>query len=180
VRTTRELRVNEALRAAGLILLNERGRTTDYKAFAWGSGGSTAIMLKDPADLETRRVVKGILEGLERRPESPILRVLEGEAARAAGGFPDAAFVVAAKPDVRITGRMEGPVLGPGVPEGEHGYLPEIREMDASFVLVGPGVPAARDLGRIDMRDVGPTLAALLGLRLGEAEGRNLLGERPR
>jgi predicted AlkP superfamily pyrophosphatase or phosphodiesterase len=180
VRTTRELRVNEALRAAGLILLNERGRTTDYKAFAWGSGGSTAIMLKDPADLETRRVVKGILEGLERRPESPILRVLEGEAARAAGGFPDAAFVVAAKPDVRITGRMEGPVLGPGVPEGEHGYLPEIAEMDASFFLAGPGVAAARDLGRIDMRDVGPTLAALLGLRLGEAEGRNLLGERPR
>ena len=39
VRATREFRLNEALRAAGLILLNERGKITDWKAKAWGSGG---------------------------------------------------------------------------------------------------------------------------------------------
>lgn len=175
VRTTRELRVNEALRAAGLVFLNQRGQTTGYKAFAWGSGGSTAIMLKDPADEATRLTVKGILDGLLSLPDSPILRVLDGAAARAEGGFPEAAFVVGVKPDVRITTRMEDPVLGPGLPEGEHGYLPEIREMDASFFIAGPGIIAGRDLGRVDMRDIAPTLAALLGLHLPDAEGRNLL-----
>lgn len=174
-RTTRELRLNEALRAAGLILLDARGRPTGWKAMAWGSGGSSAIMLKDPSDEATRGAVRDVLDGLAALPDSPVLRILDREGARAAGGFPDAAFVVGVKPDARITTRLEGPVLGPALPEGEHGHLPEVPEMDASFFLVGPGVPAGRDLGRIDMRDIAPTLAGLLGLRLPAAEGRKLL-----
>jgi hypothetical protein len=53
--------------------------------------------------------------------------------------------------------------------------LPEDRNMDAAFFVVGPGIAGGTDLGRIDMRDVGPTLAARLGLRLPAAEGRDLL-----
>lgn len=178
--TTRELRLNEALRAAGLILLNERGKPTGWKAYAWGTGGSAAIMLADPKDEGTRRTVSGILEGLAALPDSPIQRVLDGAQARAAGGFPDAAFVVGAKADVRIGGQMEGPVLGPALPAGEHGHLPDNPEMDASFFIVGPGVPAGRDLGRVDMRDIAPTLAGLLGLELPAAEGRDLLSPHAR
>jgi hypothetical protein len=48
--------------------------------------------------------------------------------------------------------------------------------MDASFFIAGPGIPAGRDLGRVDMRDVAPTLAGLLGLSLPNAEGRDRLG----
>jgi hypothetical protein len=47
--------------------------------------------------------------------------------------------------------------------------------MDAIFLLAGPGVPAGADLGRIDMRDVAPTLAGLLNVALPDAEGRNRL-----
>lgn len=174
-RTTRELRLNEALRAAGLIFLDERGKITGWKAKAWGSGGSSAIMLQDPADERTRQAVKAVLDGLAALPDTPILRVLDRDGARAAGGFPEATYVVGVKADARITTRMEGPVLGPGLPEGEHGHLPEVHEVDASFFLVGPGVPAGRDLGRVDMRDIAPTLATQLGLRLPLAEGRRLL-----
>jgi predicted AlkP superfamily pyrophosphatase or phosphodiesterase len=174
-RTTHELRLNEALRAAGLIWLDARGRTTGYKAFAWGAGGAAAVMLKDPADEATRRAVREILDGLSSRPDSPIERVLDGAAARRGGGFPEAAFVVAVKPDVRLTSRMEDPVLAEALPRGSHGHLPENKEVDASFFLAGPGIPAGRDLGRVDMRDIAPTLAALLGLRLPQAEGRDLL-----
>jgi hypothetical protein len=35
-------------------------------------------------------------------------------------------------------------------------------------------VPAGRAVGTIDMRDVAPTLAAILGVRLPAAEGRDL------
>jgi predicted AlkP superfamily pyrophosphatase or phosphodiesterase len=176
VRATRDFRLNEALRAAGLILLNERGRPTGWKARAWGSGGSAAVMLADPSDEATRRAVQELLERYASGPDAPIQRILDAEAARAAGGFPDAAFVVGVKADTRITTRMEGPILGPGLPEGGHGHLPENPEMDASFFIVGPGVPAGRDLGRVDMRDIAPTLGGLLGLKLPNPEGRDLLG----
>jgi hypothetical protein len=48
--------------------------------------------------------------------------------------------------------------------------------MDATFLVAGPGV-ATGDLGRIDMRDVAPSLAALLGLRLPDAEGVDRLSD---
>ncbi|HET7293122.1 MAG TPA: ectonucleotide pyrophosphatase/phosphodiesterase [Vicinamibacteria bacterium] len=180
VRTTRELRLNEALRARGLILLDGRGRVTDWKAYAWGSGGSTAIVLKDPGDAATRAVVHELLEGLRGLPDSPIQRILDGAQAAAEGGFPEAAFVVGLSREWRIGTRYEGPVMGPALPEGEHGYLPENPAMDACFFIAGPGVPAGHGFGRIDMRDIAPTLAGRLGLKLAAAEGRDLLAASPR
>src|SRR5262245_40132617 len=174
-RTERELRLNEALRAAGLILVDEKGRRTDWKAFAWGRGGSTAIMLRDPADQATRRAVSDVLGRLAALPDTPIQKVLDGPAARAAGSYPDAAFVVSATPGVRIVDPIEGEVVQPGVPRGTHGFLPDTPDMHAAFFIAGPGIPRGRNLGRVDMRDVAPTLAALLGLPLPTAEGRNLL-----
>ena len=179
-RTDRELRLNEALRQAGLILLDGRGKPTDWKAIAWGSGGSSAIMLKDPHDEDTRRRVAAVLERVGALPGSPIERVLDPAEARAAGGFPDAAFVVAVKSDFSISDRMEEPLVGPTLPVGEHGHLPGNRAMDAVFLVVGPGVPAGRDLGRIDMRDVAPTLAELLGVPLPQAEGHSVFAAAPR
>jgi predicted AlkP superfamily pyrophosphatase or phosphodiesterase len=174
-RTDRELRLNEALRARGLILLDEKGKPTAWTAYAWNNGGSAAIILRDPGDAAARKTVEDVLAQLSALPDSPIQRVLAGPAARPAGGFPDAAFVVAAKPGVRIDGRMEGDVLQAGLPHGTHGFLPENPEMDATFLLAGPGIPRGRDLGRVDMRDVAPTLAALLGLKLPAAEGKNVI-----
>jgi hypothetical protein len=47
--------------------------------------------------------------------------------------------------------------------------------MRSSFFIAGPGVPAGKSLGEVDMRDIAPTLAAILGVRMPRAEGRNLL-----
>jgi hypothetical protein len=88
--------------------------------------------------------------------------------------------VVAAKTDVSIHETMEEPLVGPIVPAGEHGHLAEHPAMDAVFFVAGPDVPAGRDLGRIDLRDVAPTLAERLGLRLPDAEGKPVLSSTQR
>jgi hypothetical protein len=41
--------------------------------------------------------------------------------------------------------------------------------MHASFFIAGPGIAAGRNLGVIDMRQIAPTLASLLGVRLPSA-----------
>lgn len=56
-----------------------------------------------------------------------------------------------------------------------HGYLPDSPAMRAAFIIAGPGIPAARDLGVIDQRAVAPTLARVLGVRLSNAEAEALL-----
>jgi predicted AlkP superfamily pyrophosphatase or phosphodiesterase len=174
-RTTRELRLAEALRAEGLFSIDGLGRVTAWRASVWGGGGSAAIVLKDPADQAAWQTVAALLQRLQALPDSPIQRLLDPTTLRNAGGFPSAAFVVALKPDVRLSSRLEGPILLPGLPRGDHGFLPENAEMDAVFFVAGPGVPAGLDFGRIDMRDVAPTLAGLLRVPLPAAEGRDLL-----
>jgi predicted AlkP superfamily pyrophosphatase or phosphodiesterase len=171
-RTTRELELGEALREAQVY---DRGKAP-WKVSVWNCGGSAAIVLKDPADDETRTAVALVLRRLAEAPDSPIDRVLVGSDARLAGGFPGAAFVVGVKPDTRIGAAMDGGPIVRVVPlSGTHGFLAAHREMDGAFLIAGPHIPAGRDLGRIDMRDVAPTLAGVLGVSLPAAEGRDLL-----
>jgi len=175
-RSDRYLDLNEPLRRAGLYEVDGRGQVASWRAFAWSAAGSAAIMLRDPADEDARRKVASVLDRLAEQPANGIDRILTGAEARAAGGFPTAAFVVGARAEPSTGNGLDAPAFRPGPHvHGEHGYLPENAEMDASFLVAGPGITAGRDLGRIDMRDVAPTLAGLLHLSLPAAEGRDLL-----
>ena len=176
--THRELNLDEALRGAGLIVADAHGAIRSWRARTWSAGGSAAVVLKDPADTEARRAARRLLYGLLADPGSGVRRVLEDEELRATGGFPGAAFVVGLKRGYRIGHSLGVPVARAGEAHGTHGMLPDDTEMDASFFVAGPGIPAGRSLGRIDMRDVAPTLAARLGLRLPRSEGRDLLAAR--
>jgi predicted AlkP superfamily pyrophosphatase or phosphodiesterase len=53
--------------------------------------------------------------------------------------------------------------------QGSHGFSPEYPEMRAAFFIAGPGIARGRDLGLIDMRQIAPTVAQLLGVRLSQA-----------
>lgn len=166
----KELHLNAALREAGLIDLDSSGAVTGWKAFAWDQGGSAIVVLREPGNGSTRDSVRGILRGL-----SGIAAVLEGEEARALGGYAEAAFLVGLSRGFRGGSGLSGPVVRAGKPGGTHGYLPSFPEMDSSFFVAGKGIPRGLDLGRIDMRDIAPTLAGILGVALTSAEGRDLL-----
>lgn len=74
--------------------------------------------------------------------------------------------------------RSEGELLTPTTGSGTHGYLNNTRELQASFFIAGPAIPAGKALGAIDMRDIAPTLASILGVSLPASQGHNLL-QRP-
>jgi hypothetical protein len=162
-----------AFRDAGLLSV-ERGRITDWKAIPWTSGGSAAIMLKDTTDDVTRGQVRALLDKLAADAANGIDRVLDADVVHARGGYPPAAFVVGLKPGWQMSSSLGGSVLSAGK-GGNHGHLPDVPDLRASFFLVGPGVPAGRGLGLIDMRDVAPTLARRVGLSLPTADGTILL-----
>ena len=172
--TDKEVNLNSALREAGLIELNEQGRVKSWRAFAWYGGGSAGIMLREEKDDEARRIAGDVLNRLANDASSGVMKVADRAAARVLGGFPDAAFVVALRSGYRLGSKLQGPVTAAVRPGGTHGYAPDVPEMNSSFFIAGPGIAAARDLGQIDMRDIAPTLAALLGVPLPWAEGRRL------
>jgi predicted AlkP superfamily pyrophosphatase or phosphodiesterase len=171
-RYDRTVSVNVALREAGLLDVNPDGTLKDWRAITWGS----AVMMKDDADQAVKAKVRQVLDTLAADQSTGVFRVLDSAQARALGGFPGAAFVVGVRPGVAISGRFDGPLVKPGTVAGTHGLLPEVADMDATFLIAGGAVPRGRVFERIDMRDVAPTLAALASVSLPGAEGRNLLG----
>jgi predicted AlkP superfamily pyrophosphatase or phosphodiesterase len=162
-----------AFREAGLLTI-ERGRIKEWKAIPWTQGGSAAIVLKDPADATIREQVRLLLDKLAAEPAHGIDRVLDAATLHARGGFPSASFLVGLKPGWQMASPLTGAVLTPAR-GGNHGHLPDLPDLRASFFVVGPGVPAGRALGLIDMRDIAPTLARRAGLSLPTADGKILL-----
>jgi predicted AlkP superfamily pyrophosphatase or phosphodiesterase len=171
----KELHLNAMLSEAGLIETDELKRVKSWRAYAWNSGGSAGIMLKDANDESARQQVRELLNRLAADPESGIERIIEDREAGALGGFPGAAFVVGLKPGFRTGLGLTGAIVRAGKAGGAHGYLPGHRDMEASFFISGPGIAAGLELGQIDMRDIAPTLARLINVALPAAEGRNLL-----
>jgi predicted AlkP superfamily pyrophosphatase or phosphodiesterase len=176
IRADREVHLNAALREAGLIEVNQQGTVTSWRAFAWTAGGAAGIVLKDSSDAPLRQQVREVLQRLSAGTASGIDRIVDGAELTELGGFSTASLVVGLRPGFKTGGAVTGAVIRPAAePGGTHGYLPVPTDMEASFFIAGDGIPAGRSLGRIDMRDVAPTLAAKLGVSLPRAEGRKLL-----
>jgi predicted AlkP superfamily pyrophosphatase or phosphodiesterase len=174
-RTEEQLNLFPAFRGAKLFKVDDQGKITDWRAMPWVTGGSAAIVLKDPGDVTTRDQVHDLLAKLASDPANGIDRVLDGAALHKRGGYPTASFFVSLKPGWRTGYAIDGPLLSKTKPGGTHGELPDVPDLHAAFFLVGPGVPAGRDLGTIDMRDIAPTLAHEARLALPSADGKNLL-----
>ncbi|MDX2043676.1 MAG: ectonucleotide pyrophosphatase/phosphodiesterase [Acidobacteriota bacterium] len=170
----KSLNLNAAFREAGLIEV-EAGKVKSWRAITWNSGGTAAVMLKDKNDEDARLKIRQVLRRLAGDPDSGLFKWYEDDIAQKLGGFPDAAFVVGTKPGTYIGGGLEPPVIRNLKPSGGHGFLAELNVMDSSFFIVGAGIQAGKNLGRIDMRDIAPTLAGLLGVKLPMAEGRDQL-----
>jgi predicted AlkP superfamily pyrophosphatase or phosphodiesterase len=170
-----QLNLLAAFREAKLFTVDEKGKITDWRAMPWETGGSAAIVLKDAQDKATLGEVRELLANLSADPANGIDRVLEAEELHKRGGYPNASFFVSLKPGWRTGASLTGPVVAKVKPGGTHGELPDVPELRAAFFVVGPGIPAGRDLGLMDMRDVAPTLAKEAGLVLKGAEGKAVL-----
>jgi predicted AlkP superfamily pyrophosphatase or phosphodiesterase len=160
---------------AGLLQLGKTsaGETTvnSWKAQLWSASGLAAVMLHDPADAQTRAQVLDLLTKLAADPQNGISKILNADEIKQAGGFPDAAFVVAMKPGFTIGLALSGPLVNDQTAvKGTHGYLPSFREMHASFLAIGPNILGSHDLGTIDMRQIAPTVAKILGVNLSSAK----------
>jgi predicted AlkP superfamily pyrophosphatase or phosphodiesterase len=146
-----------------------------WKAQPWMAGGMAAIMLHDPDDHATEQRVKAMLDGLAANPDNGIAEILDREAMKKRGAFPDAAFLVVLKPGYYTANALSGSLVTP-IPghRGSHGFSPEYPEMHSSFFAVGAGIARHRDLGLVDMRQIAPTVAGILHVPMPTAKATPL------
>jgi predicted AlkP superfamily pyrophosphatase or phosphodiesterase len=155
---------------AGLFSIDKDKKVIDWKAMLWPAGGSVAVMLADPKDEQVRTRVKTLLGNLAGDPANGIDRIWSREEIQRSGGFPQAAFLVSFKIGYEMAYDLSLPLITKPGNLGMHGYVPERAEMRSSFFIVGPQVRKGRSLGEIDMRQIAPTIAGILRIRLSGAE----------
>lgn len=71
------------------------------------------------------------------------------------------------------TGEDRGPALGPGTHKGVSGLWPTRPGYRSVFLLSGQGI-SARTTGDIDLLQIAPTLAGLIGVKLPQAKADSL------
>jgi hypothetical protein len=120
--------------------------------------------------------VQALLQQLAADPANGIQAILNHNATVALGGFPDAAFLVTFRLGYCNGGALTGPLVTPSLEKGAHGYnIVTTPEMRSSFFIAGTGIAPGKDVGVIDMRQIAPTLAHILGVSLKTAQQPALL-----
>jgi predicted AlkP superfamily pyrophosphatase or phosphodiesterase len=166
---------------AGLVTLDAKTRkVTAWKAMPWPGGGSVFVMLADPNDKSTKIKVEALLKKLADNPKLGIDKILSKKDLESLGAASEASFGIALKYGYEmISTDVNDPLTRPATLKGMHGYLPTLPEMGSVFIIAGPGITKRGSLGVVDMRDVAPTVAKVLGVTIPSASGNALNYSRP-
>jgi hypothetical protein len=140
----------------------------------WYQAGSDIIVLKKRDDAAVKEKTNALLAKLAADPKNGVASVVDRAEIAKRGGAKEADFWVNFAPGYKGGKAITGPLVTPSTDKGTHGYFPDWPAMRSTFVIAGPGVPAGKNLGEIDMRDIAPTLAKILDVKLPTATGKPL------
>ncbi len=169
------LREQGLIRMAGSSLGGTLGSTqsgvASWSAIVRSNGGSAFVYAENESDaVRARRALVAEAE------TSRAFRVISAREMLEMGADPEAWFGLEAEPGFAFGNSASRPVLRPAATRGAWGYLPNRAEMDAGFVAWGRGIRVGVRIPHMQLADVAPTVAQLLGVDLGDVEGRTLVG----
>jgi predicted AlkP superfamily pyrophosphatase or phosphodiesterase len=168
------IRINAAFRKAELLDYNAAGKLIRWEVWANCCGGSAQVALRNPADRDIHRRLAAVFA--ELRENGAVETVYGGEQIRRMklGGRID--YVLEGVTGFYFVPEIEGETLTPAKENfrATHGYHPDRPGYSSPFVAAGAGIRTGVQLPSFPIVDMGPTLAALLGCELPDAEGRVL------
>ncbi len=159
---------------AKMNLLGPKGHPEQWRVTSFGGGGSFGLVVHDPKDRQAIDMVTKTFQKLKEQDCCGIEQIFDRKQLKAAKGYATSFLAVGMKPGFSADGGDDGPWVTPAQGRGAHGYPPGAKDMDAAFAAIGAGISHVR-LPRAHIVDVAPTVAALLGLRMTNVEGTNLL-----
>lgn len=155
---------------AGLIRRDAGGKVSGWEAEPWFAGGSAAIVLARPDDAALVARVRALLDRLKADPAMRIAEIIDRpEIARRGGGM-EASFFVYFQLGAEMGRDPAAALVSPAKVKGMHGFSAALPEMRSTFLIAGRNIGLHGDLGEIDMRQIAPTLARVMGATLPGAE----------
>lgn len=174
--------LNYFLQKEGLIQV-EDGRIKAWQAVAKTCDGSCYIYLKKgtSADAALQKKVRDMMENLAARTDYGIAHIFSAKEAAGLGADPACFLMLEAKAGWVFLDDWQQESKSVREEKnhftrGTHGYLPKGEDYQTFFAAKGCGIRPCIVDRDICLWDEGATLAALMGLDLGETDGR-VIGE---
>ena len=147
----------------GLFARGADGSLTLRRLGAVSAGGSLAVYWLEQPSADDRRRLATALDSL--RESGAVKEIVDRQKLEAMGADPDAELMIEAAPGFEFSDRLEGLVVSDTPKDrGTHGYFPSHTGMEAMFIAVGREIAPGRNLGRISLKQIAPTLAQVMGL----------------
>lgn len=174
---SKALKLNVLLKEHGLIHVNEKGKVIDWKAYCKSCDGSAYIYIKDQSDQQTKDMVLTILN----ENQTGIEAMIDSDEIRKRGADDQAFLMLEAERGFYFTEHLDGEPIDTITDEdvmerrytfASHGYSPTKDQYTTLLIGKGRGVKENIQIPSLRLIDEGPTFAKLLGLDLGEVDGR--------
>lgn len=182
------IRPNIVLQKEGFQSLEENGKLHHYD-FVFKSCDGSAYLYHGHTHRVTKETMQKeldiIVAGLEKNCDSfkGIANIYDSLEAAHLGADPHCLLMLEAAEGFYFLDELQGE-LHETVPEEKigknhyfkacHGYLPDTEGYDTVFMMAGYGVKP-RDIGPMNLIDIGPTAAQIMGLELPGADGEVLV-----
>jgi predicted AlkP superfamily pyrophosphatase or phosphodiesterase len=147
----------------GLFSRGADGSLTLRRLGAVSAGGSLAVYWLEEPSADDRRRLATALDCL--RGTGAVREIVDREKLETLQADPDAELMIEAAPGFALSDRLEGPVVSDSTKDrGTHGYFPSSAGMEAMFIAVGRGIAPGKNIGRISLKQIAPTLARIMEL----------------
>lgn len=167
------IHINSAFSDAGLLEPSTHGGVEKWDAWANCCDGSAHIYIRTGGGDGLARRVRGILECLrDNYGAISVIFAREELSQFRTGG--EMAFVAEAEAGYYFSSDLRSPIVG-AAPENykaTHGYLPSREGYTSLFLASGSGVRREVTIPSIDIVDIGPTIARMMGLSMPHVDGR--------
>ena len=176
---TRKMNLNALFVRSGFIKTSSDGSIQSWTAYAKSANYSAQIYLSDPSDRSLYMRVYNMLRRCCREGDKGIGRVLTAKQARQEYGlYGDFSFVIESDETTLFFSRWNEPMFSPYEPEegygkASHGHDPAVGPQPV-FLAVGPRFREGVVLPCAPIINEAPTYAAILGVKLPDAEGEPL------
>lgn len=180
---SKTIKLNVILQQHGLITTNQQGKITDWKAYCKSCDGSAYIYVKDDKDTKTIATVTKLIHDLVEDESNGIERILTSEEAEDRGADQQSLLMLEALRGYYFSEQLQGDYIDEITDEDViqkkytkacHGYSPEKADYSTVFIAAGKGIQLNKVIPTMHLTDEGPTLARLLGLSLGQTDGRTI------
>lgn len=179
------VKLNVLFKERGLIQTNPAGKVTDWKAYCKSCDGSAYVYLKDDSDHDTKNAVTELLAELMQASSNGIEACITGQEANTKGADGTAFRMIEAARGFYFSEALDGEYIEEVTEQDAkskkytfacHGYSPEKEGYHTVFFATGKGIRPGISIRSMHLVDEGPTFARLLGIDLGDTDGRIVEG----